>query len=99
MSPHIPLRQCRNVTFQPYRDVAKHGAQGGDDAVMAVSASVSGDGNTTMIEEEKVGGRGRRIFIVCYHLPVIVSKDPNTGSWLACWAESLFAKTEGSSNY
>lgn len=38
----------------------------------------------------------QRIFFVCYHLPVIVSKDIHTGSWSACWAESLLAKTEGS---
>ena len=89
---------CNDVAFQPYRNLEKHGAQGDDDAVMAVSTSASEDGdNTTMIDAEKAGGRGRRIFIVCYHLPVIVSKDPTTGLWLACWAESLLAKTEGSS--
>eukprot|EP00560_Eucampia_antarctica_P002699 CAMPEP_0197834170 /NCGR_PEP_ID=MMETSP1437-20131217/21407_1 /TAXON_ID=49252 ORGANISM="Eucampia antarctica, Strain CCMP1452" /NCGR_SAMPLE_ID=MMETSP1437 /ASSEMBLY_ACC=CAM_ASM_001096 /LENGTH=1278 /DNA_ID=CAMNT_0043438661 /DNA_START=251 /DNA_END=4087 /DNA_ORIENTATION=- len=38
----------------------------------------------------------QRIFFVCYHLPVIVSKDIHTGSWSACWAESLLAQTEGS---
>jgi len=39
----------------------------------------------------------RRIYIVCYHLPVIVSKDGSTGKWQACWSESLLAKTENSS--
>ena len=38
----------------------------------------------------------KRIFIVCYHLPVIVSKDPETGEWMACWAESILAKTANS---
>jgi trehalose 6-phosphate synthase/phosphatase len=89
---------CNDVTFQPYCELEKHGAQGNDDAIMAVSTSASEDGdNKTIIDAEKVGCRGRRIFIVCYHLPVIVSKDPTTGVWLACWAESLLAKTEGSS--
>ncbi|KAL7488757.1 hypothetical protein ACHAW6_014361 [Cyclotella cf. meneghiniana] len=34
------------------------------------------------------------IFIVCYHLPVILTRDPATSSWTACWSESLIAKSE-----
>ena len=78
-------------------------------APMAVSSSESkeedGDatmGTTSEVDEmmNKSGprcGGGRRIFIVCYHLPVIVSKDAATGKWSARWAESLLAKTEDSS--
>lgn len=42
------------------------------------------------------GSEGRRIYIVCYHLPVLVFKDPVTNEWTACWTESLLAKTENS---
>mmetsp|Transcript_43467 Transcript_43467/g.91312 ORF Transcript_43467/g.91312 Transcript_43467/m.91312 type:complete len:1357 (+) Transcript_43467:272-4342(+) len=34
------------------------------------------------------------IYIVCYHLPVILSRDPVTSQWNACWSESLIAKSE-----
>lgn len=34
------------------------------------------------------------MFIVCYHLPVILSRDPETSQWNACWSESLIAKSE-----
>ena len=37
-----------------------------------------------------------RIFFVCFHLPVVVVKNPVTGEWLASWSESILAKTEGS---
>lgn len=43
-----------------------------------------------------LGEKKQRIFFVCYHLPVIVSKTED-GVWNACWAESLLARTEGSS--
>jgi trehalose 6-phosphate synthase/phosphatase len=38
----------------------------------------------------------KRIFFVCYHLPVIVTRDPQSNQWEACWSESLLAATEGS---
>mmetsp|Transcript_21284 Transcript_21284/g.30122 ORF Transcript_21284/g.30122 Transcript_21284/m.30122 type:complete len:1342 (-) Transcript_21284:135-4160(-) len=38
----------------------------------------------------------QRIFFVCYHLPVVVTKNAESGEWTARWAESLLAKTEGS---
>ena len=34
------------------------------------------------------------IYIVCYHLPVILTRDPMDSTWTACWSESLIAKTE-----
>ncbi|KAL7543485.1 hypothetical protein ACHAXR_012780 [Thalassiosira sp. AJA248-18] len=34
------------------------------------------------------------IFIVCYHLPIILSRDPTSGQWNACWSESLISKSE-----
>lgn len=33
------------------------------------------------------------IYIVCYHLPVILSRDADTAQWNACWSESLIAKS------
>jgi hypothetical protein len=43
-----------------------------------------------------------RIFFVCFHLPVILTRDPYSAhilpyrGWSACWAESLLAATEDS---
>ncbi|KAJ0403374.1 hypothetical protein P43SY_007125 [Pythium insidiosum] len=37
------------------------------------------------------------LFLVCYHLPVILSKSSETGIWAAQWnRDSLIARTEGS---
>jgi len=38
-----------------------------------------------------------RVFLVCYHLPVLISRPNNNEGWSACWSESLIAKTEQSS--
>jgi trehalose 6-phosphate synthase/phosphatase len=34
------------------------------------------------------------MFIACYHLPVILTRDVETSLWTACWSESLIAKSE-----
>ncbi len=45
--------------------------------------------------EQQQQNNKESMFIVCYHLPVIVSRDPhNTSKWNACWSESLIAKSE-----
>jgi hypothetical protein len=100
-----------DVTFKPYRELERLGTQqrrigrsmdeegGGDDGVMAVSAPASKDGDVTVAE--KTGGRSRRIYIVCYHLPVIVSKDSVTGhrgvAGMLGGISALLAKTKDSS--
>lgn len=38
--------------------------------------------------------KDKRIFIVCYHLPVTLSKDKDSGEYTAEFTESLIAKTE-----
>lgn len=43
-----------------------------------------------------IRGKKDRIFFVCFHLPVILSKDHDNSKWSACWAESLLAKTDSS---
>ncbi len=90
---------CNDATFRSYRILEGINARRGSkeevqDLEMASSLSEGGNSTTMAIETEKLS---HRIFIVCYHLPVSVSKDPNTGEWHACWAESLLAKTENSS--
>jgi hypothetical protein len=92
---------CNDDTFQSFRILEGINAQRGSneedevrDLDMASSLSEGGDSTTMVTETEK---QNHRIFIVCYHLPVTVSKDPNTGEWCAYWAESLLAKTENSS--
>lgn len=57
-------------------------------------SSSAADGESDMMVDLQKSRK--RIFIVCYHLPVIVSKDPETGKWMACWAESILAKTADS---
>ena len=37
-----------------------------------------------------------RIFFVCYHLPVILTRNAINNQWHACWSESLLAATDGS---
>lgn len=46
-------------------------------------------GVVTPTESEK-----KRIYLVCYHLPVIISKDEQTGEYSAIFSESIIAKTE-----
>lgn len=41
-------------------------------------------------------GSNNRLFFVCFHLPVVVVQNKNTGEWHASWSESILAKTEGS---
>lgn len=36
----------------------------------------------------------RKIYLVCYHLPVKISKDESTGEYNAVFSESIIAKTE-----
>ena len=45
-------------------------------------------------EDEKLENENNSIYIVCYHLPVILSRDAATSTWEACWAESLIAQTK-----
>jgi len=40
--------------------------------------------------------RKGQIYFVCFHLPVILTKDVHTMEWNACWSESLLAATDGS---
>lgn len=80
---------CHDVTYRPYR--LREGIKAEAERVEEMTSSQS-EGDTLALE----GSKKCRIFIVCYHLPVIVSKNPENGSWEACWAESLLAKTSGS---
>lgn len=81
-----------DATFNTYR--LREGlrkAYQNRDTEMSSSAA---DGESDMMVDLQKSRK--RIFIVCYHLPVIVSKDPETGKWMACWAESILAKTANS---
>ena len=83
---------CNDITFGPYR--TREGLKEQEERESGFVSSMS-EGDTMMaVEPEKPR---RRIFLVCYHLPVIVSKNPTTGEWTACWAESILAKTANSS--
>lgn len=55
--------------------------------------------NESLMEEDNGSNpeevlKDKRIFIVCYHLPVSLSKDESTGEYTAEFTESLIAKTE-----
>ena len=57
---------------------------------MVASASTSDAGTPPAIFQ------GNHIFFVCFHLPVVVVKNEQSGEWNASWSESILAKTEGS---
>ncbi|KAL7493464.1 hypothetical protein ACHAWT_002460 [Skeletonema menzelii] len=78
-----------DATFDAYR--LREGLR---KAYQERDADMAADGDSGMLIDTQKARK--RIFIVCYHLPVIVSKDPETGEWMACWAESILAKTANS---
>ena len=45
----------------------------------------------------ELAGVKHRLHIVCYHLPVRVSKDEATGQWRASWGDSLIARSDDGS--
>jgi len=49
-----------------------------------------------MVERTNESSQPKRIFLVCYHLPIILGKNPYTGEFTAKFSESLIAKTEQS---
>eukprot|EP00581_Thalassiosira_minuscula_P011072 CAMPEP_0183718280 /NCGR_PEP_ID=MMETSP0737-20130205/11582_1 /TAXON_ID=385413 /ORGANISM="Thalassiosira miniscula, Strain CCMP1093" /LENGTH=1219 /DNA_ID=CAMNT_0025947815 /DNA_START=1 /DNA_END=3660 /DNA_ORIENTATION=- len=93
-----------DVTFRPYRvreGLAQARTEGQDAEMASEPSATTVDEDIAMASEEKTEEPPplprRRIVIVCYHLPVIVSKHPATGEWQASWSESILAKTVGSS--
>jgi len=50
-----------------------------------------------IISNPNTVNKKQRIFFVCFHLPVIVTKDPLSSKWSAVWGESLLAPGKGSS--
>lgn len=61
-----------------------------------VSHETNADVNVPSLTEDDdpLEAKEPKFFIVCYHLPVILSRDPETSQWNACWSESLIAKSE-----
>eukprot|EP00574_Skeletonema_japonicum_P002749 CAMPEP_0201713144 /NCGR_PEP_ID=MMETSP0593-20130828/54_1 /ASSEMBLY_ACC=CAM_ASM_000672 /TAXON_ID=267983 /ORGANISM="Skeletonema japonicum, Strain CCMP2506" /LENGTH=1314 /DNA_ID=CAMNT_0048202233 /DNA_START=31 /DNA_END=3975 /DNA_ORIENTATION=- len=47
-----------------------------------------------MDNSEREGSEPESMYIACYHLPVILTRDPGSSAWTACWSESLIAKSE-----
>mmetsp|Transcript_1714 Transcript_1714/g.2524 ORF Transcript_1714/g.2524 Transcript_1714/m.2524 type:complete len:1280 (+) Transcript_1714:278-4117(+) len=70
-------------------DMSETGSDGASSGLLNPDSADSGAGSGNDPSR-------RRIFFVCYHLPVIVTRDPVSQQWNACWSESLLAKTEGS---
>jgi trehalose 6-phosphate synthase/phosphatase len=84
---------CRgDATFNTYR--IREGLRKAYHVKDTEMSSSTADGDSNMLVD--IQKPRKRIFIVCYHLPVIVSKDADTGKWMACWAESILAKTADS---
>ncbi|KAL7444630.1 hypothetical protein ACHAXH_008584 [Discostella pseudostelligera] len=89
-----------DITFQTYWEEITNKRQ--NDAMLSRASTTSmvssKEDMDTDDNEEEVGqeqqSNKESIFIVCYHLPVIVSRDPHTSKWNACWSESLIAKSE-----
>jgi len=88
---------AEDVTYRPYRvreglRIQKSEEEEKEEERMISSMTTDeyNEEKSTDLEAEKPQ---RRFFIVCYHLPVMVTKDPTTGEWQASWSESLLAKT------
>jgi len=58
------------------------------------AGDITGQGTASPEGGEDGAASSKRMVLVCYHLPVILTRDPSDGSWSACWSESLIAKTE-----
>ena len=72
---------------------------GEDDEIMdstITSLTMTPKMSKSVISGTSSNRKKNRIFFVCFHLPVIVRKDIQSGQWNAVWAESLLAATEGS---
>lgn len=48
------------------------------------------------ITEREPPKKKERLFLVCFHLPVTLTKDPQTQTWNATWNESLLSKSPNS---
>ena len=92
-----------DTTFQKYWEMKQHEkeelatatvkdittvAKNEDDMDTTQELNEDDDPMDAQEEKEKEG-----IFIVCYHLPVTMTKDSDTKEWNACWSESLIAKS------
>jgi trehalose 6-phosphate synthase/phosphatase len=54
------------------------------------------DDDETNTKASSLSSSLKRIFLVCYHLPIILQRDDETGELSATFSESLIAKTEQS---
>ena len=63
------------------------------DAIMNSDLEKNSNSDDVNVDEEKTP---KRIFLVCYHLPIILNRNEETGEYTATFSESLIAKTEQS---
>ena len=85
-------------SFQAYWSIE----QGENDNIKG--ATITGKEDTPAVEDNedddpmdnsaREGSECESMYIACYHLPVILTRDLETSSWTACWSESLIAKSE-----
>lgn len=92
------------VSFNHMIEVLPHAEGDGDDdddqvmdstmtsLTMTPNISKPRMSQTSMVSKQTKS----RIFFVCFHLPVILTRDKQTKEWNACWSESLLAATDGS---
>jgi len=92
----VPASISNNqVSFSQLNDVIPIAIE--DDAARTTPSSMIVTPRQPILSNPNTGQKKQRIFFVCFHLPVIISKDPVTLQWSAAWAESLLAPAEGSS--
>mmetsp|Transcript_18824 Transcript_18824/g.37984 ORF Transcript_18824/g.37984 Transcript_18824/m.37984 type:complete len:1293 (+) Transcript_18824:109-3987(+) len=60
----------------------------------STTADEANEDDDPMDNSEREGSEPESMYIACYHLPVILTRDLETSSWTACWSESLIAKSE-----
>lgn len=81
-------------SFQHFREMMIMRQKETERAKSPLTTNDQTEEDVDMINDNDEKDQKESIYIVCYHLPVILSRDAITSTWEACWAESLIAKTE-----
>jgi len=89
--PYVEREQMRkNMSMQSFSS---------DNMISSISNEKMDDtssGGINIAMDASVKQQNDRLFLVCFHLPVILKKDPQTQTWNATWNESLLSKSPNS---
>jgi len=90
----------KDASLQPYWQMKKAEREEAESKMKGTTVTSMDVDSTTELnaEDDPLDALDKKskesIFLVCYHLPVILTKDENTAKWNACWSESLIAKSK-----